>query len=206
MNMLKNTAKISIIATLTISLLFVGCGKKTTPAESALAHYDLYQKEEITENLPYEESVAKETIKGNRKLSDDYTKTEYKEYKGEIKQEKLDTISTKLAEISKKITPKAEEISQDGDTAVVKLTSKPIDETKYEEILQKKWANLSEEKLEDTDAILTLHIEYYDEIIKNPIFTDKEKSVEIKMIKDSGNWVIDSQKELKKLDKLVFND
>lgn len=204
----KKTAMISLITIISISLLLVGCGKKATPTESALANFELYQKDNVTENFPGEESDAKKLIEDNKKLSIDYMRKDYGdgEYKGEINEAKLNSLYSKLIEVSRKITPKAEEISQEGDTAIVKLSAKPIDETKYEKIMEEKWDKVSDEEAKDVNKALTLNKEYYDEIIKNTMYMDKEESIEIKMKKDQGYWIIESQKELKKLDKLVFKE
>lgn len=206
MKLNKNIFKLNFILVASMVFIMAGCAKKPTPAETAIASFDLYQKDTITENFPGKETDSKKLIEDNKKLSIDYMKHDYGEYKGDIDIQKIESIHSKLVEISRKINPKAEEISVEGDKAVVKLSAKLIDESKYEKMFQEKWDKLTEEEAQDVNKVLDIQEEYYDEIIRNPIFTDKEESIQINMIKDQGYWIIDSQKELKKLNDLVFKE
>lgn len=203
---IRKFTKIALIPVLCLTFLLTGCGKSIEPTDAALSLFDLYQKGEITENVGISKSEAEKLISDNMKLTLDYLEKEYENYEGKVSREDLTILANKIYDSSKKITVNAKEVSKDGDTSIIKLTSKPIDGTKYDKFTEEKWNSVSEDKFEDAVTNLNIEKETYDEIIKNPIYCDKEESIEIKLTKQDNYWIIESQKDLKKFDKLSLKE
>lgn len=201
----KSITKLSIFTLIIASLLFVGCGKTVEPTESALAYFDLYEKHEINkETLPLTEEEAKKVMDESMTLSIAEFRKDLSDIDlSRVSDDRLKALIKKNIESDKKITPKAEEVSKTGDTAVVKLSAKPINPAAYEKSSDEKFSKLTEKDLENPEAILKIMEETLDEMIKNPVYTDKEESIEVTLKKVDNKWIIYSDEELKKFDKLT---
>lgn len=225
---------LNILVILIISLILTACHKEIPPVDSAIAYFEFTQKGNRTENLPLDDESVKLSVEESKRLTTDNLLLELEVLKiDNIPDDVIDKWYTKYNQIGKLITPKVEEISKEGDTAVVKLTSKPINinskvyqdfmtekmkpiqeniiNEMLEEYSERELAKFSEaeieekifEKLKNSNVIFPVFDDLLDEIQKNPIYSEKEHSVNITMKKVDGNWVINARSQLEKLNQLV---
>lgn len=184
-----------IIFTIVISsLLFVGCSGKGSPTDSALAYFDLYAKQEKTDKLPISSEEADKILANQKNLF-----VSNFEAAGASK-ESAEKVYKKTGELAKKVTVKAEEVSNKDNTAVIKLTSKPIDGSSQQKLMESKKTDLS-----NANSLTEFLIEYYDTLIKDTKFKDKETSVNITLKKNNDIWTIDEKTEVDKLSSLVLS-
>lgn len=233
-NIFKKFFRLLLPIILMSSFIFTSCKEKIPPTESAIAYFNLYGKGIQVENLPFDDNEIEKSMKDSKYLTINYIKMELESLNfGEIPKKTLNKAYNDILEISKYINPKAEEISKKDDVAVIKLTSKPIDLNSYEQFLNKKSneiyntilesisekdliaiSNFTDKEIEEyilniikeQNIFSSLVEDLFTEIKTNPIYSKEEYSVEITLKKMNGSWIIDSQKQLRKFDKLIFKD
>lgn len=202
------TLKLSVFTLLITSLFLFGCGKSVSPTDSALAYFDLSQKDEInTENLPLGEKEAQDFITDSRKLTEEYIRKDLTELGiTSIPAEVMEDIHNSMIVINKKFTPKAEEVSKEGDTAIVKLTTKQLNSDASAKVFEESYAKLTPEQQEDSASILKVYQEFSKHLADNPSFSDKDISVEITMKKEGSKWVMASDTEIDKFNTLTASE
>lgn len=197
--------------TLFLSIIFVfslsGCDSENTKIplqEAVTAQYNLYMKAEKSDKLPITEEETKEVLEYYKKSTNKEVKYMLSNFNvKEIPEDKLETISKKSLEISKKINSKIEIESEEKELASVKITAKIIDESAYDKKFENEISNLSEEEVKDPNLILNVYEKYLDEIIKNPIYKDKEETINITLTKIDNEWLMNDEGDLDRLNKLI---
>lgn len=206
------TKKFKILyKTLFLSIIFIfllsSCDLESTKIplqEAVTAQYNLYMKAEKSDKLPITEEEIKEVLEYYKESTNKEVKYMLSNFNvKEIPDDKLETISKKSLEISKKIDSKIEIESEEKELASIKITAKIIDESAYDKKFEDEVSNLSEEEVKDPNLILNVYEKYLDEIIKNPIYKDKEETVNITLTKIDNEWLMNDEGALDKLNKLI---
>lgn len=192
--MKKFISSFTIFIMVISSLLFVGCSGNTSSTDSILAYFDLYAKHKKTEKLPISSEEADKVLK---KQKDAFIQNF--ETAGTSKN-KAEAIYNKFGELSEKVTIKAEEITNKNNTATVRLTAKPLDGSSHQKLMESKKTDLS-----NADSLADFLIEYYDSIVKDTKYKDKETSVDIILKKKDKVWTIDEKTEASKFESLILS-
>lgn len=192
--MKKFISSFTIFTIVFASLLFVGCSGNTSSTDSAIAYFDLYAKHKKTDKLPISSEEADKLLKKEEDAFIQNFQT------AGTSKDKAKSIYKKVGELSEKVTIKAEEVSNKDNTATVKLMAKPIDGSSHQKLIESKKPDLS-----NADSLADFLIEYYDALIKDTKYKDKETSVEITLKKKDNIWTIDDKTEAGKLESLVIS-
>lgn len=181
----------------------IGCSKKSSPEDIALAYTNFYLKDEVSEVLPLNSDEVKNILQDNKVK---FTKNLNESYGEELPKDKIDIIYKKSLELAKNIESiKSEKVSETDAECVIKLTSRPLARHAYTSQNDIKRSKFTEEELQDINTQIKLHIDWLDDINFFPKFSDDEISIEITLKKENDRWVI-SESDIDEVQKLVITE